>query len=240
MQSLRAYAIAAAIGAVTMAAMSAEAQVTRVIQAGSSAATLLLKPAVQKELKLTTDQAAKAKTMVDIARKELQEYLRLELPGVDRHGVEEAIEKKRSAMEAAQMTGLKSLLSPDQLKRLKELDFQSAGVAGMLRPQLAGALHLTDGQKEKLQDIEDATQEATQELYQANAAEEESKESAGIVNIRKRTELKGEAAAKLQRLRVNATAKALEIFTAQQRTKWKELTGEPFDFVPVAATLSKL
>jgi Spy/CpxP family protein refolding chaperone len=89
-----------------------------------------------------------------------------------------------------------------------QITLQRRGLGAAENPEVASALKLTDEQQDKIKTIQEDTRKEMQELFQGGNREEARKKMA---EIRKSTE------EKLQ-----------SILTAEQKGKWKELTGEPF------------
>ena len=103
---------------------------------------------------------------------------------------------------------VEKILKPEQMTRLKQIARQQGGPAAYLHAENAKDLSLTDDQKKKLKDITDELQKDMMALFQGGFS--------------------AETREKMTMLNKEASEKAGEVLTAEQKTKWKELTGEPF------------
>ena len=112
---------------------------------------------------------------------------------------------------------LEKILKPEQMTRLKQIARQQGGPGAYLKPENVTDLKLTDEQKTKLKAINDELQKDVQELRRGAGG---GKGGFGP--------LPPETREKMTALTKEASEKAAEVLTAEQKTKWKELTGEPF------------
>ena len=154
---------------------------------------------VQEDLKVTDEQA---KTIAGIAEKQ-REAMR----GLGRDASQEDRQKVREQATANEKT-LSETLQPEQLKRLKQIALQQQGLAAAERPEIAESLQLTSEQKDKIRDVLQESRGKMRELFQGGNREE--------------------AMAKVAEQRKANNEKLLALLTDEQKTKWKELTGEPF------------
>jgi len=176
---------------------------------GSGPSQLVLREDVQKELSLTADQKKKVETVNQKIREELQaEFAKL--------ATLDGRERDRKKMELAKRitkkstTAMEEILAPAQMKRLKEIALQHAGVQGLRNTDVEDALKLTDDQKERIQKIMQGAIADLRYLFEhTEGAYEESQKKA--VEIRNQ-----------------CYAKALTVLTAEQRKTWKDLQGAPF------------
>jgi hypothetical protein len=172
------------------------------------AAALLENEGVQKELKLEADQVSKAKDVVKSIREKHKDAF-------DRLRDASQEERRTKSRELGQMVSqetlaaLKDVLKPDQLKRLKQIELQAAGVAAFTTPEVQKALNLTDQQREELRTINDAYGKQMRELI-GGGNEQGGRER--MATLRKETMTKVQA-----------------VLTDAQKGTWKELTGEPFE-----------
>jgi Spy/CpxP family protein refolding chaperone len=112
---------------------------------------------------------------------------------------------------------VEKILKPEQLSRLKQIARQQGGPGAYLKPENVTDLKVTDEQKKKIKDINDELQKDTQELRRSAGG---GKGGFGP--------LPPETQQKITALTKEASEKAAEVLTAEQKTKWKELTGEPY------------
>lgn len=164
---------------------------------GSNLLGLLANDDVKKELQLLDDQVADIERLT---REQGEEMRGLFQPGGDRDAMMAKINEVRKKTEEQ----LAKVLEPDQLKRLKQIDFQQAvnrgmgGFAsGIISDQVAAELGLTKDQIDALS------------AAQKQADEEFRKKQAQI-----RQEVLDSLVAKL---------------TPEQQAKFKDLYGKPFE-----------
>lgn len=160
---------------------------------------LLGQKSVQEELKLTADQIQKVEAAFQKQMESFQGFR--DLSGEERT-------KKFQEMTKENEKFVADNLKPDQAKRLNEISLQRQGAGALADEKVAKELNLTDDQKGKIKDILEDSRNQIQELSQGGFSEE--------------------ARTKSQEIRNAATGKAMNLLTADQKTKWKEMTGEPF------------
>jgi Spy/CpxP family protein refolding chaperone len=169
---------------------------------GGSAAMLLANESVQKELKITDDQKAKIKEFSDTQRAKMREAFGGGQP--DREKMQEVFKASAEAGDKF----VKENLNPDQQKRIKQIQYQTMGLTAFTNEDVQKALKLTDEQKEKLKGLNEEMRKDMGELGRGFDAETQQK---------RRTITK------------EYTTKATDSLTADQKTAWKDLTGEPFE-----------
>lgn len=166
---------------------------------GFGTLTLLSQKSVQDELKLSEDQVKKVKELTEKQRESFRG-----LRDLSREERQTKMQERAKANEKA----VAEILKADQLKRAKQISLQLRGPRAFSDPAVADALKLTDEQKEKVKTIQQEARPARGDRQGAGNREEARK--------------KAEAARK------NANEKLMNVLTTEQKTKWKELTGEPF------------
>lgn len=167
---------------------------------------LLANSGVQKELKLSDEQVKQATDAVAEQRDKMRERMQ-EL------GQDTTPEARREAMTKIQASATKAaeeILNPDQKKRFEQIRLQSMGAGAFLSPKVAEELKITDDQKEKLREIQQAGRPqgapggGAQGDFQAMMT-------------------------RMQELRKETYEKAHGVLTDTQKASWKEMTGEPFE-----------
>lgn len=172
---------------------------------------LLSNKGVQTELKLTADQVEK----IDVGMKKLQgdgQGLREKLQNLSQ---EERREKMAEMMKTSREATTKlanEVLNDTQKKRLRQIELQQASVQAFMEEDVRKAINLTDDQKEKIKIISDDLNKDLSELRQ----------SAGQ-NFQ-------EIMTKTPAMRKEALDRVVAILKDDQKTAWKDLTGEPFKF----------
>lgn len=129
---------------------------------------------------------------------ELQEKQRESLKGV----AKEDRKAKFEEMAKESQKQVAEILKPEQNKRFKQISLQQRGSRAFADPEVAEALKITDEQKEKIKGIQE---EIGKEMRDARGDRE-----------------------KMASLRKTANEKVEGVLTAEQKTKLKELMGEPF------------
>jgi Spy/CpxP family protein refolding chaperone len=174
---------------------------------GFGLAGLVQNEGVQKELKLDKEQVDKVKD----ALQKVQAKYRDDFAKLRDLSQEEQRTKRQALTRTFNEETLKAagdILKPDQLKRLKQIELQQAGVLAYSRPEVQKALNLTDDQKQKIQTIAEESGKEMRDLFGGgNPAEIQEK----IAELRKKT-----------------AEKVQVVLTDNQKKAWKELTGEPF------------
>ncbi len=168
---------------------------------------------VQKELKLDGDQLEKAKAAVQkIQEKHQDEFAKLQdLSREERGAKMGAIQQTISAETFKE---LDSILKPNQIKRLKQIQLQQSGVNAFTNPEVEKALKLDNAQKEKIKTIIGDAASQRRELFQGGGGGGDFQEMA-----------KKMAAVQKENMdKVTAT------LSDDQKQAWKELVGQPFEF----------
>jgi Spy/CpxP family protein refolding chaperone len=196
------HALIVATGVVALAASFALAQRGGGFFRGPSPMMLLGQESVQKELKLTQEQAEKVKAASEKQRKSFQ--------GLRAIQDEQERAKKFEEMRKEADKFVAEILKPEQVKRLKQITLQQQGGRALEDPEVAKELNLTDDQKTKVKEIMEDTGNQIRELFQGGGGFSE------------------ETRKKMQEINKTATEKATGLLTADQKAKWKEMTGEPF------------
>lgn len=182
---------------------------------GGGVARLLENKDVQKELKLTDEQAEKAEKIAkDDADKHKDDFAKLQdVP------MEERFAKAQELQHQVTSETLKDLgdtLKPEQISRLKQIMLQQrmrspfgGGVAVFLDPEVQKELKLTDKQKDDLKTMADDARKEAREIFQnANG------------NFQ-------EAGQKVRELQKEKMENAEALLTADQKKAWKDMQGEP-------------
>jgi hypothetical protein len=193
---------------------------------GSSPGVLAANPAVQKELKMDDDQVKAVKDKVpglgfgggfrkkgDITPEQQERIAKfMEKLGQLKDVPEEKLDAKMREVFKEEIEGptkeVEKILKPEQFGRLKQIARQQGGPSAYLSPDNAKDLKLTAEQKKKLKDITDELQKEVVQLFQGGFS--------------------AETREKVEMLNKDASKKADEVLTDEQKSRWKELTGEPF------------
>jgi Spy/CpxP family protein refolding chaperone len=190
--------LALAAAVVMLAASPVLAQGPRGFR-GPTPMMLLGQKSVQEELKLSADQVQKVEAAVAKQMESFQGFRDLS---------EEDRTKKIQEMAKENEKFIGDNLKPDQSKRLHQIALQQQGGRAFTDEKVAKELALTDDQKGKIKDILEDTGNQVRELFQGGFNEE--------------------ARTKMRELNNAATEKVVGLLTADQKTKYKEMTGVPF------------
>jgi hypothetical protein len=113
----------------------------------------------------------------------------------------------------AVLKGLADVLSPEQMKRLKQIDLQVKGYKALNDARVQMALKMTSEQKDNVKTIiDDSDREMREVMKEAQGG------GGGF----------GEAMQKVATLRKEAQDKAMGVLNADQKKEWHEMTGEEF------------
>lgn len=189
---------------------------------GAGPAQLLQSKTVREELKLTEEQTGKLKEWGEAQRTKMREIFQ-EAAG-DRDAMREkfAEYQKTSAKEIAEV------LKPEQVKRMKQIEFQMAGLRGLMNPDAVKELDVTEEQKETLQST---MRDVGQEMRDLS-------EEYGVRGYGQRPEDADKAKEfdkKSAQLTKDATAKVMKVMTEEQKKKYAELGGAAIDVAKVRA-----
>jgi hypothetical protein len=177
-------------------------------------AILIRHEGVQAEIKITREQNLKLKQLADEIRKKHQtDFETLEkLEGEKRSQAKREL-SKTIIQEMSQ--ALPRALNADQIKRLKQISLQQAGLQGFIEPEVKKALKLTEEQNKALREI----MKATEKDY--------------LLVRQTRTEDFERAKKREHEIHRKALQKGVDLLTAEQNKTWKELIGSTFDFEKV-------
>lgn len=174
---------------------------------------MLNNDAVRTELKITEGQKKKLE--------DLATSLRPPGEGDQRPSPEAIAERMKTARD-----GMEKILTNDQIARLEQIQLQSQGAMALLNTEVGSKLGLTEPQKKQLGDLQTKLQEKSRELFQRrNEGGQGQGAPGGGGPDRGRFQ-------EFQKLRDDTNAKAMALLTPEQKAKWKEMTGKPFEFRP--------
>lgn len=160
---------------------------------------LLRQASVQEELKLTKEQVDKIEKFGDEQWKKAQ----------DVHKLDAAKAKPEwDKMHAENQKFLADTLKPEQAKRLDQIGMHVAGLLWVMDPTVSSALGLTSDQKKKIEELHKAAHKDTEDAVHMTD--------------------KAARATKLEELRKAHHKELIAVLTDAQKTKWKELAGDPF------------
>ena len=134
--------------------------------------------------------------------------------GAVSRGIATAGEKERAELVKKMQTdadqAITKILSADQTKRLAQIRLQLRGVNALTSDETVKALGLSDDQEQQLVKIDEAASSERRALFQNRDGDREA------------------ARKKLTDITKSAKEKAEAVLTAEQKTKWTEMTGPAF------------
>lgn len=191
-------------------------KIMEAIQKTGGNSMLLMNAGVQDELKLTDDQK---KEVGDLMKDQMAKGFKLigeinekikDVP--EDKQVEKILEIVKPRVEETNKEVAK-ILKEDQVKRLKQIARQQAGVGAFKEDEVRKELALTDEQAKKI------------DLLVKELAEDVAEMTKGLTDPKQWLEV-GDKMKKAGREAFDQAARTL---TAEQKEKWKDLTGTPFE-----------
>ncbi len=107
---------------------------------------------------------------------------------------------------------LKEVLNDSQMKRLKELQLQRMGAEALMRPEVADKVGLTDDEIAKVRDIVDEARQEMPRQEQGQQPDREKMMKAHLAMVAK------------------VNDKVFAILSSKERSQWDRLCGRPFKF----------
>ena len=178
--------------------------------------SLLRLEQVQKEMKLSEEQTAKVKEVVEKLGTEMREQYTALREIEDRQQRTEKTTALSDEFDGKLREQLRDVVPREQMMRLYQIRMQVRPVVDSLANRyVAGRLELTDQQKEKLAEIAKDSQAKQSELY---------------ATMRDATdEQRSDVYQKLRQVRSDADEKALGVLTAEQKAAFEEMKGEKIE-----------
>lgn len=186
---------------------------------GSFLGLLGMEP-VQKELKLSEDQIAKVSEMGEKLRAEMRQQFAGLRQMEDRQKQRAKMTELFDQLDEKARGQLSELLSREQMMRLYQIRLQVRGaVYGLNNRYVAGRLKLTDDQKKKAAELQQATQD---KIFAALG---------GLRNLSReeRSKKMPEVRKELDKIQSEAEKQALGMLTAQQKEALEKMKGEKLE-----------
>jgi len=204
---------------------------------GDNPGALAANPAVQKELKMDEEQVkavrekvipaglgfgrggfGKGKDITPEAKEKMTKMFEKfqTLMEVPEDKLEDKIRETFKEEIETPTKEVEKILKPEQMTRLKQIARQQGGPAAYIKPDNVKDLGLKDEQKTKIKDISKELDKDITELTSGGGG--------GMGGFR----ISPETREKMTALTKEATDKATAVLTDEQKSKWKELVGEPF------------
>lgn len=174
--------------------------------------------AVQKDLGLSADDAAKVKTVADDFGTAMREAMSAgggpgnfqDMTPEERTKMMEKMAEINKATTAKFLPKLKELLSADQYTRLQQINWQNMGTGALSDAEVVKGLAISKEQQDKVTQLTDEYSGKTRELFQNGGGG-------------------GGGFEKMQELNKERDAKINEVLTKDQLDKFATLKGKEFD-----------
>ncbi|MEE8452659.1 MAG: hypothetical protein V3R99_12115 [Thermoguttaceae bacterium] len=177
---------------------------------------LLSNEAVQKEMKLDEDQIGKVKAIGEKLRSEIGEQFGKLRDIEDRDKRRAKMTELMEQFDEKVREQAGEIIPREKMIRLYQIRLQVRGaVFGLNHPFVAGRLELTDEQKAKVADLEEATQKKIYGSY------------SGMRDLN--DQQRGELFQKIRKIRTDGDAQAVELLTAEQKEAFEKLQGDKFE-----------
>lgn len=177
---------------------------------------LLGREQVQKELKLTDEETAKVKEVVEKLRGEMREQYQALESIEDRNQRRVKLTQVSDELDEKLRVQLRDVVPREKMMRLYQIRMQVRPVVDSLTSRfLAEPLKLTDEQKAKLDEIKKDMQAKQSELF---------------AKMREVSETgRSELFEKMRDLNTETDQKALGVLTEEQKKAFEEMKGEKFE-----------
>jgi len=171
---------------------------------------LIHHPAVQKELKLNAEQVNKLKDIRQVIRNKIKDGLDDKNQTADKtQRREKSIDLRKRYVEEAQKA-MREILTPAQWKRFQQINLQQKFAQAFGEAEVEKALKLTQPQKDQIRPL---VENENQQLVEINRDPKSAEEAAKLIGVLHRQTLEGIGT----------------VLSAEQRTQWHDLVGEPFE-----------
>jgi restriction endonuclease S subunit len=161
---------------------------------------LLTQDSIIKELKLADDQVKKLK---EEGGKQMAARAGLrDKEGEERNQMMQELSKQADKI-------MNEVLKPDQLKRFKQIQLQQQGAQAFDNPEVAKELKITDDQLKQIKELRENARKEMMALGRPDPSNPEANK-------------------KRQEITKAVNEKVMAMMSADQKAKWKEMTGEPF------------
>ena len=198
---------------------------------GGGITGLVKSKTVAADVKITDEQSAKLKDWSKEFATKSQDMMKAAMEGVDRQDRKAMMEKMpavQAEISKAAYKELATVLKPDQVKRLKQIEVQVAGLRAFTTADVKDALKMGDDQTAKIKDATDTAMKDGRDLN----------EEYGVKGFGGRPD-DADKAKEFDKKRAAITKEAMSkvkgTMSADQKKSWTELTGDPIDVAKVQA-----
>ena len=199
--------IAALTFAVASFAQGGGGQGRGMMRGGGGMYGLLQRDDVKEELKLTDEQKTKLGEMQQGMMDEMRSAFQ------DAAGDRSAMQKIMAKVQESAAKKVNAILTPDQQKRLKEINIQESGNSALMSADLQKELGLSEDQIKKIKDLQTKQQAANTAIFEKMQSGEIERDQIQPL-MQKNTKVLNDEIGK--------------VLTEDQKKKFKELAGKPF------------
>lgn len=180
---------------------------------------LLSREEVQAEIEMMPDQVAGLRKMAERTRSARPEIDFRSATDEERSAYLAKMQAQQAERAAAEKDQLEELLLPKQFERLEQIALQAQGAMALLNPEVAGKLSISKEVTETMTKDVTASQEKGRELIQTLTRGDRD----AAVSMRE----------KMEEMRKELETKLVGHLSDDQKTKFAELKGEPFELAPM-------
>lgn len=181
---------------------------------------LLGREEVRTEIELMPDQVAGLRKMAERMRPERPDFDFRSGSDEERSAYMAKIQAQQTERAADAKAQLEELLMPKQFERLEQIAMQTQGAMALMNPEVAEKLGIGKEVTEAMTKDMTASQEEGRELLQT-MMRERNREAAGSVRE------------KMEEMRKALETKLVAHLSDEQKTKFEEMKGEPFELAPM-------
>lgn len=205
---------------------------------------LLQDKAVQKHLKVTEGQRSGMNKFADTHRGKMDAYrVQLEKAQKDKNKPLPVDARKMDQMFLDMKQGVLRLLTPVQLKRLREISLQQVGFMALTDPKVGKRVGLTAAETKKISATYEAGMKEAEDIARAAQAQlnvqlaemrkkkpKDAKEEEALMKEaqKKAQALEARIDPQIEKVRLGTRKKVLDGLTPKQRQAWNALLGAPF------------
>ena len=206
---------------------------------------LLNRTDVQRELAITDQQRQEERALVQATQADLHNRMTNYFKSFHSNGqttYSPAVRHQQMAERRKQMRDMivnwqsdvakqtQGLLTPEQNKRLNQLDLQWRGPLAMASDDVAAELALDASQRAAVGKLLADYQRAQQKAFQAAQNQEAPSSPPSGSAAAPQSGARQDAVQQIFAARAEGNIKALQLLTPEQRKKWQSMVGRPFDF----------
>ncbi|MFO0851460.1 MAG: hypothetical protein U0871_23315 [Gemmataceae bacterium] len=200
---------------------------------GGGPAQLVQSKTVLAEVKATDEQAAKLKEWAkEYGTKQMAKMRETfqELQGLDPMEMRTKMGEIQAKATAEAYKEIGTVLKDEQVKRLKQIDVQFAGMGAFMRTDVRDALKITDDQREKFQTIQMGVFGEMRDLREEYGIQ-------GFGPPKLDSAKQKEYDRKLAAITNEAMTKMADALTDDQKKAWKDLTGDKVDVAKIRSEM---